>query len=1095
MSQNTRLRKLLRDWAYRIRRPESPRSQPKARLQLETIESRIAPAQLPAPTITDPRAIVAGFSPQAAHDPLNPDRIVVVSTAKVSAANENTTLNAYFSSDAGQSWSAIIDSNFVPPAFSVGPFGDSLTIADPVTSSGYPNNWTADVAWSRDGFVYIVNTQTDLAKSSGALVVHSFDMTGGTPRHRDLDIVTGFPVPDGTKGNFPLSDGYGSVIYRWAAGQDPAFNPSIGLDSSTPTFTDPQTGQVTHVDTMVNPVTGAPKGIYVAWGTNYTAASANATPLGKVINPNQIFTSGSSDRGVSFTGPVKVTDNDHFVSPTTLPFIAAGSPEVAISPSGQLVFAWHDITKFDKNTGNVPDVHYDFTLPDNEMAAVPAVAAKELWGAGGDIPQAIDPGNGNPHIEGKLTKVITITNPDLPAEFVSLVDLDATVAALSGNMTQVRITLSVVDAFGATRGPITLVQNRLLNNGNSLGNNSFGLPPGLEQADTLGIYGTTAVGTVFDDQAPRYIWDTPNENSRGQHYRPENANIPAGRLAVFNGMTRAQLVNSKWTITVTDSRSDAPPQPPQFVAFWSLRFSSGISIAGFGGDQAVPRTIANPGGSVGDTFMALPGAVDTIAPDLSTASPTHGPGPGITIAFDRSVGGFSKFSNRMYIGNVGALKITGAPGYDINNTDIFMVYSDNYDKLAPTWSDPFQINDDSITDNFTEGTRVQFSPTITTDPVTGAVVAMWYDARVDASNTRMTTFISTSLDGGETWSKQGNHDGSFLNEPKRARDAITLERYTLEPVPTNMVALGTNGLGQRQTLLAYGGRISPYFSGNPNNVYDAATPVAILTADVRTSTGPRVLLTDMGAVTAAATVGTGGAQIVYNGSFAADGTRMIDGFTVVFDREIDASTFTPADVNVLFRSPTSPLSDPGTAVPVGAIELVDMVTYFVRFATPQSAVGTYIYSVGPMIADRQRDHLATPTTAGAATEVKSSGVPVNIDNLVTVSSSLTFPGFAAGQTIGDVEVKLKITHPNVGDLRITLVAPDGTRVMVMNNRGGTRNNIDTLFNDTTHTRYYGPVIDQFGTIFRNAEISQTPRIDIGTIGNTGGALVGFGRVG
>lgn len=1098
MSQNTRLRKLLRDWAYRIRRPETPRSQPKARLQLETIESRIAPAQLPAPTITDPRAIVAGFSPQAAHDPLNPDRIVVVSTAKVSAANENTTLNAYFSSDAGQSWSAIIDGNFVPPSFSVGPFGDDLSIFDPVTitPTAYPNNWTADVAWSRDGFVYIVNTQTDLAKNSGALVVHSFDMTGGTPRHRDLDIVTGFPVPDGTKGNFPLSDGYGSVIYRWAAGQDPAFNPAIGLDNNVPTFTDPQTGQVTHVDTMVNAVTGAPKGIYVAWGTKFTAPSANTTPTGKVFNPNQIFAAGSGDKGVSFSGPVMVTNAGHFVSAATLPFVAAGSPEVAMSPNGRLVFAWHDITKYDEAIGNVPDVHYDFSQPDNEMAADPAVAAKELWGAGGTIPQATDPGNGNPHIEGKLVKTITITNSDLPASFVTLADLNATIAAFSGAMTQTRVTLSVVDSKGATRGPITLVQNRLLSNGNSLGNNIFNLPPGLEQADKLGIYGDpatgpyAAIGTVFDDLAPRYIWDTPNEESRGQHYRPENANFPTGQLAVFNGMTRAQLVGSTWTLTVTDSRSDTPPQPPQFVEFWSLRFSSGISTSKFGGDQAVPRTIANPGGSVGDDFIALPGAVDVIAPDLSTASPTHGPGPGITIAFDQSVGGFSKFSNRMYIGNVGALKTPGtAPGFNINNTDIFLVYSDDYDNLAPSWSDPFQINDDSITDNFTEGTRVQFSPTITTDPVTGAVVAMWYDARVDASNTRMTTFISTSLDGGETWSKQGNHDGSFLNEPKRARDAITLERYTLEPVPTNMVALGTNGLGQRQTLLAYGGRISPYFSGNPNNVYDAATPVAILTADVRTSTGPRVLLTDMGAVTAAATVGTGGAQIVYNGSFAADGTRMIDGFTVVFDREIDASTFTPADVNVLFRSPTSPLSDPGTAVPVGAIELVDMVTYFVRFATPQSAVGTYIYSVGPMIADRQRDHLATPTTAGAATEVKSSGVPVNIDNLVTVSSSLTFPGFAAGQTIGDVEVKLKITHPNVGDLRISLVAPDGTRVMVMNNRGGTRNNIDTLFNDTTHTRYYGPVIDQFGNIFSNAEISQTPRIDIGTIGNTGGALV------
>lgn len=55
--------------------------------------------------------------------------------------------------------------------------------------------------------------------------------------------------------------------------------------------------------------------------------------------------------------------------------------------------------------------------------------------------------------------------------------------------------------------------------------------------------------------------------------------------------------------------------------------------------------------------------------------------------------------------------------------------------------------------------------------------------------------------------------------------------------------------------------------------------------------------------------------------------------------------------------------------------------------------------------------------------------------------------------INDVKVKLNITHPYVYDLKISLMAPDGTRVYLVNQRGGTGDNLtDTIFDDAASTK-------------------------------------------
>lgn len=80
---------------------------------------------------------------------------------------------------------------------------------------------------------------------------------------------------------------------------------------------------------------------------------------------------------------------------------------------------------------------------------------------------------------------------------------------------------------------------------------------------------------------------------------------------------------------------------------------------------------------------------------------------------------------------------------------------------------------------------------------------------------------------------------------------------------------------------------------------------------------------------------------------------------------MNVSTFDVSDVTVLYRAPGTDRTVAATRIPVSAIVALDPVTtqsgfpddatrFFVRFATPQSAAGTYSYAVGPNVSDRIR---------------------------------------------------------------------------------------------------------------------------------------------
>ena len=388
----------------------------------------------------------------------------------------------------------------------------------------------------------------------------------------------------------------------------------------------------------------------------------------------------------------------------------------------------------------------------------------------------------------------------------------------------------------------------------------------------------------------------------------------------------------------------------------------------------------------------------------SAAAPQLGIGPGASIASDNTLGSFSQFQGRIYVAYTGryssastvpgSLFVGGeASTNEADNTDVFLRFSDDGGK---TWTQsastpdllafPLSINDDSGPDDGYSAAnqilsgkangRPQFEPSVAVDPDTGIVAVSFYDARYDASRTRVAMTVATSIDGGVSYSQQ--NQAGYANVPQAVTDTVTGNRVILGPIPDNQSTNtdATFGFGAHQGLAIIDGKIYPAWAGNFNgSTYasgrsgtgqDGNNRTDLIVAKLTTASGPRVVASTMGPV------GEPGDQI--NPQRAADGSPEASGFVLEFDRPIDPATFTTATVKVQYRDTSGivPALQPTvwkiTALNANAIGATQ---FFVQFGLPvqgqpgvfvgDSRVGTYSYSIGPnTIADRVR----TPTANG-----------------------------------------------------------------------------------------------------------------------------------
>jgi subtilisin-like proprotein convertase family protein len=511
-----------------------------------------------------------------------------------------------------------------------------------------------------------------------------------------------------------------------------------------------------------------------------------------------------------------------------------------------------------------------------------------------------------------FTSSVNITDPNINV----INDFQVTLSVTHPHLNELQIVLLPPTDSGLS--PIYLLRNQVDAAGNTLSQ-------GVADQANLGTLNGFPLGTVFDDNAPRSITDSTAAAPFVGHFKPEVGSLLFG----LPFLTKAE-VQGVWTLQVTDFRNDS--SPTQSVDGWKLNFSSHISTTGFGVDS----TVMVPGLLGPTPVTPVVGAVNNVYPLVTAASGTPGIGPGIAAAVDNTLGSFSPFQGRMYLTYTGPVVTNGV----ITDTNIYLISSNDN---GFTWSSPLQVNDDAPTDNFSEGNRPQFMPSLAVDQATGSVVVSYYDGRWDPALTRVANSLSASINGGQSFSQS-----VLLNPPSTAINAITGQSTFIEPIPGNQGQAGPLGFGDRAGLAVYGGHIYPMFSSNLN-----AAGANVMTATVTIAAGPRIIQGDMGPVANSFTVN----GVTYNNTFAPDGTRQLTAFVVTFDRLIDPHSFGAADVRLMYQNPTLPASMPtDESMDVHNVMPLDgnsslATTFLVQLLNPLSMVGAYSYSVGPNIRD------------------------------------------------------------------------------------------------------------------------------------------------
>ena len=364
--------------------------------------------------------------------------------------------------------------------------------------------------------------------------------------------------------------------------------------------------------------------------------------------------------------------------------------------------------------------------------------------------------------------------------------------------------------------------------------------------------------------------ETSGSNDDGFVVDPDGQTL----TAFLNKVLSNGAINGTWKLETIDTTTSAPTTPAS-VDFWTINLSTGMKPDL---DLAVPGT----------NGLIVPGSLTTPYPTASAASPV-GISPGVVMASDNTLGSFSPYQGRVYAVFVGYynVRIDGVQN-PTDNTDIFLTYSDDGGR---TWSQPTVVNDDaSVADGGSESSenffsndiftgRVQFQPEIAVDPVTGTVVISWRDGRDDAARARVATYITTSIDGGQTFSAQ-----TYANPAYTGIDAITGKTVVVGPQADNESGGNSNratlfGYGTQMGLAVFNGQIYPIWSGNLNigHIVNGAVQgpfQSIFYQPMIIADGPRIINSSMGPIS------------------LAEATSGSVSFNVTFDRPIDPPSLT-----------------------------------------------------------------------------------------------------------------------------------------------------------------------------------------------------------
>ena len=188
------------------------------------------------------------------------------------------------------------------------------------------------------------------------------------------------------------------------------------------------------------------------------------------------------------------------------------------------------------------------------------------------------------------------------------------------------------------------------------------------------------------------------------------------------------------------------------------------------------------------------------------------------------------------------------------------------------------------------------------------------------------------------------------------------------------------------------------------------------------------------------------------------GTGGISSARVTFSEAINPTTFASADIKL--TGPT------GNVIAVTKVSPVSGTQFDASFPT-QAANGTYILGVGPDVRDlagnpmdqnrngksgEAADRYTATTALNGSNTYTSTDVDKSIPDRGTVVSRLAV---ADNVMIRDLNARVMASHNTTANVRMTLVGPDGTRVVLFNRRGGSGNDFaNTTFDDEAPNSIY-----------------------------------------
>ncbi len=450
----------------------------------------------------------------------------------------------------------------------------------------------------------------------------------------------------------------------------------------------------------------------------------------------------------------------------------------------------------------------------------------------------------------------------------------------------------------------------------------------------------------------------------------DNNGTPTGTFYTLPPSQQRSLdVNGPWTIAVTNFTATAPAAGHLYE--FSLQFSTGMSASS---PTQIDQTLVT--GALGNTFALKP-----------PSAPSTGVGPGLVLAMDNTLGPDSPFQGRIYAAYVVYFKNTDPNGHvnPTSNTDIALSYSDNGGR---TWVYAGLVNDDAATLDgysgssinsaslYTSG-RTQFQPEVAVDQATGTLVVTWRDARNDAANARVATYITTSIDGGNTFSAQ-----TYANPSQTAIDAITGQTDVMGPMADNQSsgdaqADASFGYGNQMGLAVFDGQVYPIWAGNfnaafLNNGTITAYPLNIWYRPMVIAAGPRIISSSMGPIPLAE---------------AASGSVSV---SVTFDRPVDPATFVPGDVQAFFHDTTNG----SPSVPLTVTGVNTATTNFTGTVTSGSRFVTFVSSTTGLFYKETITGIGIP--AGTTIQnIDSANDTITLSSAATVSNTENLAGIGS----------------------------------------------------------------------------------------------------